>query len=65
MKIKIKGNEAVIQEAGEDTASKFFAGVKGKIKLNTPFSKRELAIVDSFKKAKPATKKKATTKGKK
>jgi hypothetical protein len=61
MKLIIRGDEAVIEERGEDAASKF-AGVKGKIKLNTPFSKRELTIVDRFEEAKPAKKKAKKTK---
>lgn len=48
MKFKIQGNEAIIE--GEDGfASSLVRGCKGKIKINTPFGRREVKLVREFK----------------
>lgn len=56
MKLKIKGDEAVIEGEG-NFASMLMQGCKGKVKINTPLGKREVKLVKEFgsaaKKAKP------------
>ena len=59
MKIIIRGNEAVINDNDDCVASKLIRGCKGKVKVNTPFGKRELEFVDKFKSKANAKKSKA------
>jgi len=54
-KLNIKDNEVKIEEGGDSFLSKLMAGCKGKIKINTPFGKREVKVVKKFK---PVPKKK-------
>lgn len=58
MKLKIRGNEAVI-DGEEGFASKIIEGRKGKLKIKTPFGEREIELVDEFKTKAKAKKKKA------
>jgi len=57
-KLNIKGNEVKV-EGGDSFMGKLMAGCKGKIKINTPFGKREVKVVKKFK---AVPKKKKTTK---
>jgi len=54
-KLNIKDNEVKIEEGGDSFLSKLMAGTKGKIRINTPFGKREVKLVKKFK---PVPKKK-------
>ena len=52
MKLRIKGNEAIIDEDdGEGFASKLITAAKGRVKIKTPFGRRNLKFVDEFKSA--------------
>lgn len=48
MKLKIQGNEAII-EGEEGFAASLMKGCKGNVKINTPFGKREVKLVEKFK----------------
>ena len=48
-KLNIKDNEVKIEEGEDSIIGKLMAGCKGKIKINTPFGKREVKIVKKFK----------------
>ncbi len=49
VKLKFKKNEVKIEEGGNSFVGKLMAGCKGKIKINTPFGKREVKLVKKFK----------------
>ncbi len=49
VKLKFKKNEVIITEGADSTMGKLIAGCKGKIKINTPFGKREVKLVKKFK----------------
>ena len=51
-KLNIKDNEVKIEEGEDSLVGKLMAGCKGKIKINTPFGKREVKVVKKFKKEK-------------
>ena len=61
VKLNIKGKEVKIEEGGDSIVGKLMAGCKGKIKINTPFGKREVKLVKKFK---PVPKKKKKEKEK-
>ena len=48
-KLNIKDNEVKIEEGDDSFIGKLMAGCKGKIKINTPFGKREVKVVKKFK----------------
>ena len=48
-KLNIKDNEVKIEEGEDSIIGKLMAGCKGKIKINTPFGKREVKVVKKFK----------------
>lgn len=48
-KLNIKDNEVKIEEGEDSLIGKLMAGCKGKIKINTPFGKREVKLVKKFK----------------
>lgn len=48
-KLNIKDNEVKIEEGDDSIIGKLMAGCKGKIKINTPFGKREVKVVKKFK----------------
>lgn len=52
MKLKIEKDIATIEDDGS-LVSKLIAGCKGKIKINTPFGKREIKNVKVKEKGKP------------
>ncbi len=56
-KLNIKGNEVKVEEGDDSFIGKLMAGCKGKIKINTPFGKREVKLVKRFKKEKVKEKK--------
>ncbi len=58
-KLKLQGNEVKIEEGEDSFVGKLIAGCEGKIKINTPFGKREVKLVKKFK---AVPKKKKTTK---
>ena len=59
LNLKIQENEAIAEGADDNFLAKFMEGTKGKVKVNTPFGKRELKLVKKFKpKPKKAVKKK-------
>ncbi len=60
-KLNIKGNEVKVEEGGDSFVGKLMAGCKGKIRINTPFGKREVKVVKKFK---PVPKKKKKEKEK-
>ncbi len=49
VKLKFKKNEVKIEEGEDSFVGKLMAGCKGKIKINTPFGKREVKVVKKFK----------------
>lgn len=57
VRLNVKKNEAVI-EGGDSFLGKLIAGTNGKVKINTPFGKREVRIVKDFTPDKPKPKKK-------
>lgn len=57
MKIRVQGNEAII-DGDEGFASSLIKGCKGKLKVKSPFGKREVNLVDKFKNKPEAKKKK-------
>ncbi len=59
IKLNIKGKEVKVEEGGDSFIGKLMAGCKGKIRINTPFGKREVKLVKKFK---AVPKKKKTTK---
>jgi hypothetical protein len=66
MNLKIKGNEAIVESGTEGNfLSQMVAGTKGKVKLNTPFGKRDLKLVKEFKPEKKVKAKKKAVKAKK
>ena len=48
-KLNIKDNEVKIEEGEDSFLGKLMAGRKGKIRINTPFGKREVKLVKKFK----------------
>jgi len=67
MKLHIKGNEAIIEEDdGEGFASKLITAAKGRVKIKTPFGRRNLKFVNEFKTetVKPKAKRDKRTKAK-
>ena len=66
MKLKIKGNEAIVESGADGNfLSQLFAGAKGKVRINTPFCKREIKVVKEFKPEKKAKAKRKPAKAKK
>ncbi len=57
VKLNIKDKEVKVEEGGDSFIGKLMTGCKGKIKINTPFGKREVKLVKRFK-AVPKKKKK-------
>lgn len=51
-KLKIKKKEVIIEEGEDSFVGKLMAGCTGKIKIKTPFGKREVRLVKKFKKGK-------------
>ncbi len=49
VKLNIKGNEVKVEEGGDSFIGKLMVGCKGKIRINTPFGKREVKLVKKFK----------------
>ncbi len=49
IKLNIKGKEVKVEEGGDSFIGKLMIGCKGKIKINTPFGKREVKLVKKFK----------------
>ncbi len=49
IKLNIKGNEVKVEEGGDSFIGKLMAGCRGKIKIDTPFGKREVKLVKRFK----------------
>ncbi len=55
IKLNIKDDEVKVEEGDDSFVGKLMEGCKGKIKINTPFGKREVKLVKRFK---PVPKKK-------
>ena len=59
LNLRLQDDEAIAEGADDNFLAKFMAGTKGKVRINTPFGKRELKLVKKFKpKPKPKDKEK-------
>ena len=49
LKLKVDKDEVTIEEGEDSLLGKLLAGAKGKVKINTPFGKREIHKVKNSK----------------